>query len=112
MMQLESTTYAVYYTEPRVIYYWGKIVKTFADDDDSPVNKVEIDCLQKKNISSDPKEWTWTERNTKKDIDVVDKEYIFYGPVVPMIMKNIFRFPDEMAFACLKAIEKKLKANT
>ena len=101
--------YAVYYTEPRVIYYWGKIVKTFADDDDSPVNKVEIDCLQKKNISSDPKEWTWTERNTKKDIDVVDKEYIFYGPVVPMIMKNIFRFPDEMAFACLKAIEKKIE---
>ena len=29
-----------------------------------------------------------------------------------MIMKNIFRFPDEMAFVCLKAIEKKLKANT
>ena len=31
-----------------MIYYWGKIVKTFAADDDGNVTKVEIDCLQKK----------------------------------------------------------------
>ena len=24
--------YAVYYTEPRTVYYWGKITKTFADN--------------------------------------------------------------------------------
>ena len=51
-----------------MIYYWRKIVKTFAADDDGNVTKVEIDCLQKrkKNILSDPKGWTRTERNTQK----------------------------------------------
>ena len=98
-----------------MIYYWRKIVKTFAADDDGNVTKVEIDCLQKK------KKTFWvTQRDGhglsgthKKDIDIVDKEYrhIFYGPEVPMIMENIFRFPDEMAFACLKVTEKKMKAH-
>lgn len=40
-------------------------IKTFNDDDEGPVTKVEIDCLKKK--SSDSKEWTLTMR-AKKDI--------------------------------------------
>lgn len=94
--------YAVYYTEPRTVYYWGKITKTF----------VEIDCLRKKNLSSDPKKWTWIERIKDKDIVIVDTEYIFYGPEVPVVMRNIMRFPDEMAYARLKVIENNLKENS
>ena len=67
-------------------------------------------------MSSEKKTFRVTQRDGhglsgthKKDIDIVDKEYIFYGPEVPMIMKNIFRLPDEMAFACLKVTEKNIK---
>ena len=42
----------------------------------------------------------------------MDTEYIFYGPEVPVIMKSILRFPDEMAFARLNTIEKNLKVNS
>ena len=45
--------YATYYTDPKVDY-WGKIIKTFEDDEDSTTsNKVEIDFLHKKHLASD-----------------------------------------------------------
>ena len=96
-----------------MIYFWGKIIRTFADDDDTPVTKAEIDYLQKKNISSNPNEWTWIQRaQDKKDIDIVDTQYIFYGPEEPEVKKCLLRFPDEIAFARLKKIEKALKENS
>ena len=61
---------AVLYTEPRPQYYWGIVTKTFSDDEETNVMKIEVDFLQKKTLSSDPSLWTWTEK-TKKDIDIV-----------------------------------------
>ena len=95
-----------------MIYFWGKILKTFADDDGSPVTNAEIHYLQKKNISSNPKEWPWIERNKdKKDIGIADATYIFCWPEDPPINKGLLRFPDDMAYARLKKIEKDLKLN-
>lgn len=77
--------------------------KTFpAADADGKVNKMETDCFQEKNNLSDPKEWTWIEWNQKNDIDTVGTGYMFYGPEVFTITKDIFRFPDDVAFARLK----------
>lgn len=39
--------YSVYYTEPYMMYFWGKITRTFDNDDGGPVTKVEADCRQR-----------------------------------------------------------------
>ena len=45
---------AIYYSDPRPCYYWGKITKVFSDDDETDINAVEVDFLKKKTITSDP----------------------------------------------------------
>ncbi|KAK8371954.1 hypothetical protein O3P69_016297 [Scylla paramamosain] len=72
--------YAVFYTDPKLKYYWGKVTKTFTnDDDDDDIEKVEVDFLQQKAFGSNPHDWTWCERPVK-DIEVLESQYIFYGP--------------------------------
>ncbi len=85
--------YAVFYTDPKLKYYWGKVTKTFTnDDDDDDIEKVEVDFLQQKAFGSNPHDWTWCERPVK-DIEVLESQYIFYGPVLPEIKKRSFHFP-------------------
>lgn len=75
--------YAVYYTGPRFTYYCmgNENIKTFNDDDEGPVTKVEIDCLKKK------KKIKWLkgvdiDHESKNRHLIVDKDYVFCGPEV------------------------------
>lgn len=101
--------FVVFYTEPNMLYFWGEVTKTFDNDDNGPVKKVETDCLQKKKKFSNPKKLTWVGRNRNKDVDIVEIDYIFYGPEEPVVRKGVHKFPDEMATARLKIIENYLK---
>ena len=40
---------AVYYTDPKPYYCWGQIRKVFSNDEESTVEKIEVDFLHKKN---------------------------------------------------------------
>ena len=53
----EGKYFAVYYTEPRVTYYWGKVLRTFSIEE-GEVSEVELNFLKKKTIGSDPKDWS------------------------------------------------------
>ena len=39
----------MYYTSPALTYYWGKVLKTF-ENDDSNVNDAEFDFVKRKKI--------------------------------------------------------------
>lgn len=95
---------AVYFSNPKPQYYWGKVIKTFSTDEDTDVTQVEIDFLKKKTISSNPSDWTWTDQKVK-EIIVVDTKFLIYGPVIPDIRKNIFIFPDVQATASFHKFE-------
>ena len=96
---------AVYYSDPKPQYYWGKLTKVFSTDEDTDVTEVEVDFLQKKTISSDPSAWTWVEKKVK-EVLVIDVKFIVFGPVVPEIKKNVFTFPDVQATASLQKLER------
>ena len=72
------------------------IIKKFADDDDSEVNKVEVEFLKQQSLSSDVTKWTWRPKifSKKSTTEVVDVHFIFYGPVKPDYDKGVLKFPD------------------
>ena len=43
-------------TEPKITYYWGKVLKIFFSEKEGDVLDVEVSFLKKKTISSNPKE--------------------------------------------------------
>ena len=51
-------------------------------------NKVEIEFLRKKDIGSDPNDWTWTTKAIK-DIYIVSTLFVLYGPCQPTVVKKI-----------------------
>ena len=87
--------YATLYTSPALTYFWGKVKKTFEDEEDGDVERVEMDFLHKKDIGSNPDNWTWVHKSNTKDISIVQKQFVFYGPVYPEINKGKFTFPDK-----------------
>ncbi|XP_050705474.1 uncharacterized protein LOC126990869 [Eriocheir sinensis] len=97
---------AVYFSHPKPQYFWGKILKVFSSDEETEVTQVEVDFLQKKAISSDPSAWTWAEK-TVKEVLIIDTKFIVFGPLVPDVKKNIFRFPDVQAMASLREFEQR-----
>jgi hypothetical protein len=101
--------YAVFYTLPKLEYYWGKIVKTFSESPEEPNHSVECEFLTKKNLSSDKKQWTWVEKTksnskSKIEIPIVDCKYVFYGPVKANYNKGLFKFNDEEVSRYLEEI--------
>ena len=97
---------AVYFSHPKPHYFWGKVIKVFSSDEETDVTQVEVDFLQKKKISSDPSAWTWDEK-TLKEVLIIDTKFIVFGPLLPVIRKNIFHFPDVEAMASLREFEEK-----
>ena len=95
--------YAVYYEAPKLTYYWGKITKTFSDDDMTDINAVEVDFLKKKTISSNINEWNWAVPNPGcyHEISIINAKYVFYGPVVPKKHKGILYFPEHKVWNTL-----------
>ena len=94
---------AVYYTDPKAYYCWGQIRKVFSNDVESAVEKIEVDFLRKKPISSCPSEVNWTEKKPKETL-IVDTEFILLGPVVPKITGSTMKFPDTNAVSALKKL--------
>ena len=95
---------AVYYSDPKPQYFWGKIKKTFSSDPDSPNTSVEIDFLRKSTIIAYPSDWKWTEKpEFKKEISVIETKFILYGPVLPTDIKaGALTFPDRQAMEALQ----------
>ena len=87
---------AVFYLEPKPRYIWGKILKTFEDDEDAEVNQIEIEFLKRKCLSRDPKFWTW-HAPLKKDVKIVDVKYVLVGPCIPDVRSGKFYFPNREA---------------
>ena len=83
----------------------GKIIKTFENDVDSDVIEAEMDFLSKKDIGSDPQNWTWVHK-PNKDIEIVKTKYILYGPVTPEIRKGKFTFPDKLVHEYMLELQK------
>ena len=64
---------------------------------------------RKNDISGNPKEWTWIERNKdKKDVDIIETQYIFCGPHEGKSKIWLLLLPDEMASKRLRIIGKTL----
>ena len=103
----EENYFAVYYTEPRVTYYWGRVMRTFSKEE-GEVSEVELNFLKEKTIGSNPKDWSWVERKTS-DVSVVPVQYVFFGPVHPEITKSTFYFPDITVSGYLNKIHKACK---
>ena len=91
----------MFYTEPQLSYYWGKVIKTFAQDEDADIDSLPINFLKQKNIGSDPSQWTWQDKKAK-EVTIVEARYILYGPVIPDIKNNVFIFPDSAASLRMK----------
>ena len=77
------------------------MTKTFSDDEETNLTKIEVDFLQKKTLSNDPSLWKCTEK-TKKDIDIVSVNYVLLGPLQPNVGKGLFHFPDVEATGLLQ----------
>ena len=95
---------AVYYSDPKPEYFWGKIKKTFSSDPDSPNTSVEIDFLRKSTLSANPSDWKWSEKpDFKKEIEVIETRFLLYGPVLPDNIKaGALTFPDLQAMEALQ----------
>lgn len=97
--------FAVVYTEPKKQHYWGKVTKVFSEDDELPVNKVEMVFLRRKTLSSMPEKITW-QWPPVEDKHIIDTDYIFMGPCSPDLLKNgSYRFDDVKANDLLKKIK-------
>lgn len=75
--------FAVFWPKPRT-YYWGKLLKVFAEDVEADADQVEIQFLKKVENSSDPSQlkWDWP---IKEDVGIVDAKLCFAGPCMPNI---------------------------
>lgn len=91
---------AILYTEPKLKYYWGKIVQTVECDKTNKTKQIKVQFLKQKAIGSNPKDWTWHEP-LKAEVEVLDVEYVLYGPLLPSVKSKIFTFPDSDAYARL-----------
>ena len=91
---------AILYTEPKLKYYWGKIVQTIECDKTNKTKQIKVQFLKQKTIGSNPKDWTWHEP-LKVEVEVLDVEFVLYGPLLPSIKNRIFTFPDSDAHARL-----------
>ena len=87
--------FAVFWTKPKT-YYWGKLLKVFAEDNDADADQVEIQFLKKVESSSDPSQvkWDWP---TKDDVGLVDAKLCFSGPCIPNITDG-YRKKSHMTF--------------
>ena len=86
--------YAVFYTDPKLKYYWGKVTKTFTnDDDEDDIDKVEVDFLHQKAVSRNPRDWTWREKTSERHWNIRATVYILWT-VLPEIKKGVFTFSD------------------
>ena len=85
-------------------YYWGKLQKVFADDVEDDVTSAEFTFMQRKRLTVDPTQirygWPMSE-----DIDIVDVERCFYGPVMPVLDKNLYKFDSEIEVSRLFAMK-------
>ena len=89
--------FAVYYTEPKKQYYWGKVLKVFSDDEDLPVKSLEMTFVHRKYLSSMPETLTW-HWPAVEDKSIIDEQYVFMGPCRPDLLKNgAYRFDDRKA---------------
>ena len=64
--------YCIYFDEG---YYWGRLLKVFANDSDAPADTVEIDFLRYS--------CGYWDFPPKKDVKIIDSKYVFYGPCKP-----------------------------
>jgi hypothetical protein len=71
--------FAIYWTKPKT-YYWGKLLKVFAEDVEEDANQAEFQFLKKVENSSDPSllKWDWPIREDK---GIVDAKLCFAAPV-------------------------------
>ena len=92
----EGKYVAVFYTEPKLKYYWGKVL--LADDDHN--KDLNISFLKQKAIGSNPMDWTWWEP-PNPEIQSIDQKYVLFGPVSPTINRSVFKSPDSEAHARL-----------
>ena len=95
--------YAVYYTEPKPRYYWGKIVHVFSHEEDGEINKVTVDFLRQKTISSNHQDWSWDEPRAK-DVDTVETKFVFHSPELPIITKSKFLFNENNAMTAFNKL--------
>lgn len=51
--------FAMIYTDPKKHHYWRRVTKVFSDDEELPVNKVEVVFPHRKTLSSMPEKITW-----------------------------------------------------
>jgi hypothetical protein len=93
---------AVVYTDPKR-YYWGKVLKTFGQDDDADIDNLEVSFLKQKHLGSDPNQWTWHDKKVE-EVRFVSPKFILYGPVLPEITNGLFIFPDAAASLRLKSL--------
>ena len=103
---------AILYTEPKLKYYWGKIVQTIECDKTNKTTEIKVQFLKQKAIGSNPNDWTWYEP-PKAEIEVLDVEYVLYGPLLPSIKNQILTFPDSDAHARLLqyGVDEKVKVS-
>lgn len=89
--------YAAYFTDRNPYYTWGKVKRIFTnDEEDEYAEKVELDFLKKKILSSNPKDVKWQEK-PQKEVIIIESRYIFFGPECPDIDKGVFTFKNEVA---------------
>lgn len=58
---------AILYTEPKLKYYWGKIMQTIECDKTNKTTEIKVQFLKQKAIGSNPKDWTWYEQLKSRD---------------------------------------------
>ena len=93
--------YAVLYTEPNKVYYWGQLLRTFSEDEDAPNTQFEFNFMRKKCLSSDPRNWTWVFPK-QQDKSIVPSTAVFRGPEEPKMTKDYYTFDDFVAYAEFK----------
>lgn len=100
--------YAVYYTNPTLVYYWGRVLKTFSYDEGGDAESVELKFYHKKTLSSEAKQQTWI-LPAREDVSQVPAKCIFFGPVEePSCRKGIYIFQNDVrAIAAFNAVKQK-----
>ena len=83
-------------------YYWGKLLKVFAEDPEADADKVEMKFLHRKQACVDPTKFLWDWPSTD-DVDIVDATWCFAGPVKPTLT-NAVRGKAYMQFDCEKEV--------
>ena len=65
---------AVYYSDPKLQYYWGRITHVFSNDPETKNDQVKVDFLKKRTYTTDPEDWEWEDKKKQsKDISKARK---------------------------------------